>query len=350
METRRLSTNNDNNKQNVFFRLFKLFIWIFVIGGIYFYSSYSSFKSQVLTQKETIIRIPKSSTLYDLPKLLTKYDIKLDDFYLKIYVRMGNADGFEFNAGTFKIPAGANIKDLLFSLEKPYVNTTDVTILEGWNIYDIDKYLSDEKLITKGDFIKIAENYSNSENKYSFLTKGKSVEGFLYPDTYEVLSNNFSSKRLIEKMLDNFNRKIGNSLKNLSKKEIYDIITMASIVEKEEKVNKNRPIVAGILYSRIEYGTPIGADITVCYPYELTNKECTPSFIGSHIRDVNDYNTRTMKGLPASPIGNPSVSSINASLEPKNTDYYFYLHDKNGQIHYAKTNAEHEANKRKYIY
>jgi UPF0755 protein len=329
------------------FRLFKLIIWIVIISGIYFYLSYASFKTKIITQKEIVIEIPKWTTFYTLPKALNNNNINIDDFYFKIYLRLGNITT-QLQAWTFKIPAWANIKDLLFSLEKPYINTANITILEWWNIFDIDKSLSDKELINKWDFIEIAQDYT--PEWYSFLTSWKSLEWFLYPDTYEIKTDRFSSKELIDKMVENFDKKVWNSLKNLSKKEIYNLITMASIVEKEEKSKENRPIVAGILYSRIEVWEPIWADITVCYPYEMTNKECTPSFINKHIRDKNDYNTRTMKWLPISPIWNPSLNAIMASLNPEDTNYYFYLHDKDWKIHFAKTNAEHEANKRKYIY
>jgi UPF0755 protein len=124
---------------------------------------------------------------------------------------------------------------------------------------------------------------------------------------------------------------------------------LASIVEKEEKSVKEKATVAWVLKKRLNENWFIWADATVCYPYELTFDECTPKFIWNHIQDKNDYNTRTKLGLPKTPICNPSALSIEAVYNAKNTPYYYYLHDENWQIHYAKTNEEHVANKMLYI-
>jgi UPF0755 protein len=93
----------------------------------------------------------------------------------------------------------------------------------------------------------------------------------------------------------------------------------------------------------------IWADATVCYPYELTFLECTPEFIWNHIQVKNEYNTRTKLWLPKTPICNPSNDSIEAVYNTKDSEYYYYLHDENWQIHYARTNEEHVANKMLYI-
>lgn len=102
---------------------------------------------------------------------------------------------------------------------------------------------------------------------------------------------------------------------------------MASIVEKEEKRADAKAVVAGILKKRVQEGWMIGADATVCYPYKLTFSQCTPAFIGMHIEDKNQYNTRTMQGLPMTPIANPSWETIYATINSESSPYYFYLHD-----------------------
>jgi UPF0755 protein len=117
-------------------------------------------------------------------------------------------------------------------------------------------------------------------------------------------------------------------------------------VEKEEKNINEKPIVAGILKKRFDNGWQIWADITVCYPHELTSNECK-MVISKYITEVSDYNTRTMVWLPKTPIWNPSFETINATLNYKSTDYWYYLHNINTwKIYYAKTNAEHEENKK----
>jgi UPF0755 protein len=124
---------------------------------------------------------------------------------------------------------------------------------------------------------------------------------------------------------------------------------LASIVEKEEKSVKEKATVAWVLKKRMVEKWFIWADATVCYPYELTFDECTPTFIWNHIQDKNDYNTRNKLWLPLTPICNPSNNSIEAVYNAKDSQYYYYLHDENWQIHYARTNEEHIANKMLYI-
>jgi UPF0755 protein len=101
------------------------------------------------------------------------------------------------------------------------------------------------------------------------------------------------------------------------------------------------------LKKRLENSWQIGADITACYAYELISKECTWSFIASHVKEENEYNTRVIIGLPKTPIWNPSFETINATLNYKESPYWYYLHNiSTGKIYYATTNAEHEANKK----
>ena len=107
---------------------------------------------------------------------------------------------------------------------------------------------------------------------------------------------------------------------------------------------------AGILAKRVREGIAMGADATVCYGFQKTFSECTPSFIASVINDhSNIYNTRKTLGYPPTPISAISVSAWNAALNPENSAYYYYLHDNDGVIHYAKTNAAHTANVQKYL-
>jgi UPF0755 protein len=120
-------------------------------------------------------------------------------------------------------------------------------------------------------------------------------------------------------------------------------------VEKEEKNTDEKPTVAWILKKRLNNNWQIWADITACYAYELTSQKCKME-LSSHISEKNDYNTRQMTGLPKTPIWNPSFETINATLNDKKTEYWYYLHNVNtGKIYYAKTNQEHEANKQ-YMY
>ncbi len=335
-------------------------IWILVFAWLFVYKW---FVNNVLVEDDSVIVVEKWETYYSLPE---KFDINSNLF--RGYLKMNPVEA-GLQAWTYNLKWGTTIKTLFEQLKTP-INETDlrITILEWWNIYDIDYCLSnpieswciskyedgestkiEEPLIKKGDFINAVENYNKS--KYVFLSETLTLEWFLYPDTYNVNPNNFSSDIFIWNMLDNFqNRVYDKLLKWKDNSQIVDIINLASIVEKEEKNGDEKPTVAWILKKRLNNDWMIGADITVCYPHELTSQECK-MVVSKYIGEKSEYNTRTMLWLPKTPISNPSFETINATVNSEDSPYWFYLHDtKTGKIYYGKDNAEHERNKSLYIY
>jgi len=130
----------------------------------------------------------------------------------------------------------------------------------------------------------------------------------------------------------------------------YDIVKIASVVEKEERNSKNKPIVAGIFFNRLQDGMRLDADITLCYGLKEPYETCTPQVIVKSIHDENNvFNTRVKSGLVPQPISSVSAQTIQAVLNYQKTDNYYYLHDNAWMIHYAKTIWEHNANKNLYL-
>lgn len=164
------------------------------------------------------------------------------------------------------------------------------------------------------------ENFDKEE----FLVKAKDLEGYLFPDTYFFLTN-ANETDVIKSMTNNFDKKFTPFLPEvaLSGKTEKEIIIMASIIEGESKGDIDREVISGILWKRIKIGMPLQVDAA-----------------------SETYKT---KGLPKNPIGNPGLASILASIHPQNSSYLYYLHDKDGNIHYAKTFAEHKKNILKYL-
>jgi len=340
-------------------RLIKLIIWIVLITGGIFFWKYSSFENTVLTSEASTLEVSWGGFQSVL------IDAGANSLFTKIYLSE-NVPDFELQKGSYIIPANANIKTYIESLKTP-INATDITLtfLEGWNIFDIDKFLSDKNLINTWEFIDYSENFCSPDTypsslgwqacdikvDFPFIADAESLEGFLYPDTYSVNPNTFSVRDLAIRMLQNFETKIIDSgiISNMWSIEILDIINLASIVEKEERNSAEKATVAGILKKRLDEWWMIGADITVCYPFRLTAEQCKLS-VTKYLYEKNDYNTRQKIGLPAGPIWNPSQETIKATLSPKNTEYYYYLHDtQTGQIYYGRNNAEHERNKQLYL-
>jgi len=239
----------EEKKQNPFFRILKLSIFIFLIVWFLIYNWYSNFKTNILVKKETIIEIKKWEVANDLSEKLN-----INKNYLKLYLKQNNPD-FELIIWKFKIEENSDITKVLDWLKEPLIeDEIDITLLEGWNIYDIDEYLVKQKLIEKWDYIK----YSNNIEKIKELTKFfpfiewlETLEWFLYPDTYRVVSNNFKINVFIIKQLENFENKIYTKvLKEFDNENIEEIINLASIVEKEEKNSSEKSTVAWILKKR----------------------------------------------------------------------------------------------------
>ncbi len=177
------------------------------------------------------------------------------------------------------------------------------------------------------DLEQIAETFAlklKNFNQDQFLSQAKKMEGYLFPDTYFFLTDD-TEKEVINSLGDNFNKRIAPLLPAIDRsgKSKEDIIIMASIIEREAKGDVDRGIISGILWKRIKISMPLQVDAA-----------------------PDTYKT---KGLPVVPIANPGLPAIIASINPQSSPYLYYLHDKNGNIHYAKNFAEHSKNIVKYL-
>ncbi len=249
------------------------------------------------------------------------------------------------------------VQQILKGSEKDYLR---LTILEGRSIYDIDEALARKNYITGGEFIayvtdtniiaQLQKNYAFLENSALWILNSelKTLEGFLYPDTYNVDKNKALIPQLVSKQLQTFNTRVRSKLSNPT--DFYTTMILASVVEKEERNNENKPTVAGIFLKRLEIWMKIDADITLCYGLKTSYTNCTPAVIGRNVGDANNkYNTRAVRWLPPTTICNPTRESINAVVNPQSSNYLYYLHDMEGNIHYGSTLEEHNANKVKYL-
>lgn len=296
------------------------------------------------------------------PSKIFKQLSTLEKFRMKLYLFTHNDISFsKLEAGNYAFSGSYTkselVQKILKGSEKDYLR---LTILEGRSIYDIDEALARKWYITGGDFIDYVTNANNIaqlQTSFSFLensalwilnSKLKTLEGFLYPDTYNVDKNKPLIPQLVDKQLQNFDIKVQKNITDIT--DEYNIIILASILEKEERNIANKATVAGIFLKRMELWMALDADITLCYGLKQSYTTCTPAVIAQKIWDKNNkYNTRTHRDLPPTPISNPTRESVNAVLNPQSSDYLYYLHDMEGNIHYGRTLEEHNANKAKYL-
>ncbi len=186
----------------------------------------------------------------------------------------------------------------------------------------------------------------DSFDKELFLSLTKGQEGYLFPDTYGFFPST-TTDVIVSTLKKNFDKKTAAIKIEAEEKgrAFSDIIIMASIIEKEAKGEADRELISGILWNRIRADIALQVDAPFLY---LLNKESS-ELTRADLAIDSPFNTYRYKGLPPSPINNPGLASIEAALNPKASDYYYYLHDKNGTIHYAKTFTEHKKNISLYL-
>ncbi len=212
-----------------------------------------------------------------------------------------------------------------------HLNVAKITIPEGWNVFEIGDYL-EKNLI---DF-----------NKKKFISLSQPREGYLFPDTYFV-SPTIKPESIVEKLEKNFNEKIPKiSGISTTTYKLKDVITMASIIEREARTMDSRRLIAGILWKRLKIGMPLQVDAA----FDYVNGKTTFELSLDDLKIDSPYNTYKYKGLPPGPIGNPGVDAIFATINPIESKYLYYLTGNDGKMYYAKTFEEHVKNKQKYLY
>jgi UPF0755 protein len=303
-----------------------------------------------LLEHDAIVEVPKGLSGNRLPRLLVDAALLPDGlpflearFFLKRNPVLPKA-------GKHALKRGMSLAQALEAFAgEPLVEDVPVTIVEGWRLCDTDDALSaaTPPYIAKGSYRKAASDLTRF--KTPFTLEGGDLEGYLYPDTYAMPLGHFEVDRLIQRQLDSFADKFAVPYADEIRKSghsLHELVIVASMLEREERNLAVRPDIAGIIYTRLRRKFPLGIDATSRYTLKDWNDHA--GFVG-RLRDPADlYNTRLRDGLPHGPIGSPSLPSLLAALRPHKNEWLYYLHDKDGNVHFARTAAEHEANRKRY--
>src|SRR3989344_925802 len=224
-----------------------------------------------------------------------------------------------------------------------------LTIIEGWNNQQIANYLAENGFSPPADFFAVVQKKEDWWKNYDFLKnkpKDLDLEGYLFPDTYRIYRD-AELTDIIRKMLDNFSDKLNQDLRaeiSRQKKTIHEVITLASIIEKEVATEKDRKLVADIFYKRLQQSIALQADSTVNY---ATGKSAARES-ADDIKIDNLYNTYRYGRLTPGPISNPGMSAIMAAIYPIPNPYWYFLTTLDGTVIYSKTFEEHVKAKAKY--
>lgn len=245
-------------------------------------------------------------------------------------------------------------------LQRSFQRGATVSIRPGWRAEEVADSLAQAGLLSfdKAKFISLIKAGGFD---YPFLqdrpkTASKTVEGFLLPDTYNVLLD-WNEKQLADRFLKAFNDKYSKQLQQQAaaqKLTIYELVTVASIVEREAVVGSERPIIASVYLNRVRRKMTLNADPTVQYAmgYQAATKQWwkTPVTLEEYAKVDSPYNTYLYAGLPPGPICEPSLASIQATLNPATTDYFYFVAVGDGTHAFAKTLEEQNQNLQKYGY
>ncbi len=277
--------------------------------------------------------ISKGSGLSSVANSLAEKHVIRSAFLFKlVVVASGNQGNLASGVYIFKKPL--NLIQIASRITTGEYGLTPikVTIPEGTTVVDVGRIL---------------EKYSISFKYDEFIKIAKKHEGYLFPDTYYILPS-VSAEEVVDMMLANFDRRVAamsNDLKVFAK-PLTDVIKMASILEEEARTTESRRIIAGILWKRISIGMPLQVDVTFAY---IEGKKKGEDISLEDLKIDSPYNLYLYRGLPPTPITNPGIDSISSAITPIKTPYLYYLSDKKGEMHYARTFEEHVANKNRYL-
>ncbi|NLC04027.1 MAG: endolytic transglycosylase MltG [Tissierellia bacterium] len=294
--------------------------------------------------KEITVEVPSGSSTDKISSILLDNGLIKNKTIFKFQVKSLEADG-KLKAGTFNLNTGMDVEEIVenLSVSQKSTNTVRFTIPEGYELTQIAEKLAKEEIVDEARFLELTGNKSNFEDKYEFLKllePDQSLEGFLFPSTYEIYKDS-EEKVVIEKMLDQFakiyEKDIAGKLEEMNL-SLNEVITLASIVEREGKVDSERPIMSAVFHNRIDQNMALQSCATVQYilgerKEVLTNEDT---------RIPSLYNTYIHTGLPPGPIASPGEASLIAAVNPADVDYLFFvLTGSDGTHTFTKTYQEH---------
>ena len=330
-----------------------LLIGCTIIAGIYFVIDYNSAVNNS-GDPDNIheIIIEEGETIDQIAKRLKELGIIENELYFKIYVlRAGIAD--KLQAGAFKIPENLSLEELGDILQNAEIPDIWVTVPEGLmatEIADIIGEAFSANPQSSFDTATFSEMITTNDPSTSIdlpIPAGKPLEGFLFPDTYR-FPPDATAEYVQHAMLENFRTKLYEPhMQDIeqSRYSLYELVTLASILERETKHSQDRPNVADILLRRLENGWALQADATTLYYFG----DWTHNITAADLEIDSPYNTRKYTGLTPTPIANPGEETFRAALFPQSNEYWYYISDADGNLHYAVTLEEHNQNIQTYL-
>jgi UPF0755 protein len=291
------------------------------------------------------ITIPRASTVGTIGDLLAHKGVISSSFFFQARATIGGHRD-DLKAGTYALRRDMPYGDVLDRLSSgpPPPKVTRIVIPEGKSRREIARSISG----LSGDYLAATKS-SRLLNPADYGAENATdLEGFLFPATYE-LKPGSDVKDLVAKQLAAFKQNFAKIDMGYARRKHltrYDVLIIASLVEREAQLDKERPLIAGVIYNRLKAGTPLGIDATLRYELNMWSRPLRVS----ELENDTPYNTRTRRGLPPTPIGNPGLKSLKAAAHPANTDFFFFVRKPgdSGEHAFSVTQAEFDRDVARY--
>lgn len=316
------------------------FVTLLVLTGIFIFTQIGPYDKN--NKKDIIIDIPSGSTVSKISQILYENELIRNKMLFKVIVKLSEKAP-EFKSGKYLLNqtySNNKIINLLAS-GKIYQDGIKITIPEGSTSNEIIDILVSKNLGSRENYEELIKTPELFYKEFSYLNEDDitSLEGFLYPETY-YFNEKLSEKEILSNMLSAFKNIYSDKFKQKQeelKMTLQQVVSLASIVEKEAVEDVDRPTIASVFYNRLEIDMPLQSDATIQYIFPERKKIVTYN----DLKIDSPYNSYKNKGLPPTPISNPGVKSIESTLYPDDTDYIYFVATMDGKNNYSVDYEQH---------
>lgn len=315
-------------------------IILVALVGIFIFTQIGPYNKN--NKNDILIDIPSGSTVSEISDVLYENELIKNKSLFKVVAKISRKAP-NIKAGKYLLNQTYSNNDIINILAsgKVYHYGVKITIPEGATSKEIINILISNKLGSKEVYEKLMQNPKEFYDKFPYLKEDDitSLEGFLYPETY-YFNEDASEKKILSQMLSEFKKVYSDKLKEKQKElnmTLQQVVNLASIVEKEAVLDEDRPIIASVFYNRLEINMPLQSDATIQYIFPERKKIVTYN----DLKIDSPYNSYKNKGLPPTPIANPGVKSIEATLYSEDTKYLYFVAKIDGGNNYSEKYKDH---------
>ncbi len=328
-----------------------------ILGGAFFYDAFL-----IRPPSDALpiaFSIQDGASVREIAKRLEDAKLLTSPYFFRVYSKL-SGNQFNLQAGTYELVPGMSLRALVSVLTDARAQEVQVTIPEGYTAFQIGETIREAlPTISKENWEQAVSaagvEFLDASDVTAGIPDGQGLEGYLFPDTYRFRAD-ANAQTVVETMYLTLLRRLSENnivpptilekLEFSNGLTLHEVLTLASIVEREVRLPEDMKIVAGIFFTRLKIGMALQADSTINY---LTGKkDAAVSLLDSKID--SPYNTYQRLGFPPGPIANPGMNAILAVMNPQDSNYLYFLTTKDGQVIYAKSFDEHIVNKQRYLY